>query len=107
MATPKRVRIVTPEEGAFAQQNRLIWLCHAGICKDEDCKQKEFCNIMKNVYHHLKGCHQKDCTVPRCRTSRYVVLHYRHCKKDMLCDICRPLRKARQKMDFDVLGWMG
>ena len=47
---------------------------------------------MKKLWKHMANCKNPKCTEPHCISSRYVLSHYRKCKKD--CEVCSPVRQA-------------
>ncbi len=80
------------------QQCRIVLLRHASKCPHEigTCVVTPICGYMKNLWKHLIGCKDQNCTLNHCLSSRYVLAHYSKCI-DTLCPVCQPVREAIQK----------
>eukprot|EP00539_Tryblionella_compressa_P018047 CAMPEP_0178869800 /NCGR_PEP_ID=MMETSP0747-20121128/6730_1 /TAXON_ID=913974 /ORGANISM="Nitzschia punctata, Strain CCMP561" /LENGTH=1277 /DNA_ID=CAMNT_0020536865 /DNA_START=151 /DNA_END=3984 /DNA_ORIENTATION=+ len=74
-------------------QQRLVLLRHAAKCthEDEHCPDDPHCDDTKQLWKHMYGCKDNECTVLNCVSSRYVLNHYRKCK-DTNCPTCEPVR---------------
>lgn len=75
------------------QQQRLLLLYHAYSCPygDNRCPKTEHCGAMKSLWKHIVNCKDRECLVPHCVSSRYVLSHYHKCR-DIACDVCIPVR---------------
>jgi E1A/CREB-binding protein len=80
------------------QQQRLLLLRHASKCPHEQdhCTVTPHCASMKQLWSHIMGCKDQECTVPHCVSSRYVLSHYSKCKEPN-CPVCGPVRDAIKK----------
>jgi ubiquitin len=80
------------------QQQRLLLLRHASMCRHENgkCPVTPHCAGMKRLWRHIADCKDEQCQVPHCKSSRYVLSHYHRCK-DLRCEVCGPVREAIQR----------
>jgi E1A/CREB-binding protein len=79
------------------QQQRLLLLRHASKCPNEqNCSVTPHCASMKQLWSHIMGCKDQECSVPHCVSSRYVLSHYSKCKEPN-CPVCGPVRDAIKK----------
>jgi TAZ zinc finger len=74
---------------------RLLLLRHAAHCttpNGTNCPTTRHCGEMKRLYHHIQdGCHDNQCTVSHCVSSRYILAHFYNCH-DGHCSCCTPVR---------------
>merc|ERR1711963_628177 len=47
---------------------------------------------MKQLWKHIINCHDENCSVPHCVSSRYVLGHFRKCL-EANCPACGPVRE--------------
>lgn len=87
-------------EGAIREfQNRLVLLHHAANCPysnmavPKPCRGFPSCSEMVLLLRHVNNCELKECPVPHCVSTRYLLTHSRSCVKDS-CIICKPLKES-------------
>jgi len=69
---------------------RLILLQHAAACKHVMCGESKSCSQAKENIQHVTKCDDRNCTVPFCASSKFVLAHYSECI-DSKCVVCAPL----------------
>lgn len=73
-----------------SKKNRLLLLRHVTTCNNPNHRG---CAKMKSFCHHLAHCRDKNCAVPKCLSSRYIISHYRNCR-DVNCEVCIPTKAS-------------
>jgi hypothetical protein len=76
----------------YFEQQRLILLRHASLCKNDEHCTSPHCVFMKSLWTHVKICKTKGCTHIYCKSSLLVLSHFAKCK-DPSCQICDPVRQ--------------
>mmetsp|Transcript_28091 Transcript_28091/g.30693 ORF Transcript_28091/g.30693 Transcript_28091/m.30693 type:complete len:384 (+) Transcript_28091:69-1220(+) len=87
-------------EGAIREfQNRLVLLHHAANCpfsngtSPQPCRGFPSCFEMVQLLKHVNNCELRECAVPHCVSTRYLLTHSKTCVKEE-CIICRPLKES-------------
>lgn len=90
------------EEKKRLIQKNLVLLLHANMCDqraNHRCHSPE-CQVMKQVLRHMKTCKKGDsCTRAHCKTSKFIIGHWRRCKLHT-CDVCAPIRQALRNLQW-------
>ncbi|XP_076953695.1 histone acetyltransferase HAC1-like [Bidens hawaiensis] len=76
------------------QQRWLLFLLHARKCVHPPGKCPETtCIRAQQLLNHMKSCNDvAQCQYPRCRSTKLLVHHHRHCR-DPSCPVCVPVKR--------------
>ncbi|XP_018651827.1 putative creb-binding protein 2 [Schistosoma mansoni] len=97
--TNDRPQGLSTEAKMVLMQQQLALLLHADHCERlerrgmaTNCMDRN-CGEIRNLLPHLQSCtREKECNVPHCISSKYIMRHYRSCG-DMECKVCSAIRK--------------
>ncbi|VDP35431.1 unnamed protein product [Schistosoma curassoni] len=97
--TNDRPQGLSTEAKMILMQQQLALLLHADHCERlerrgmaTNCADRN-CGEIRNLLPHLQSCtREKECNVPHCISSKYIMRHYRSCG-DMECKVCSAIRK--------------
>ncbi|CAH8547922.1 unnamed protein product [Schistosoma mattheei] len=97
--TNDRPQGLSTEAKMVLMQQQLALLLHADHCERlerrgmaTNCADRN-CGEIRNLLPHLQSCtREKECNVPHCISSKYIMRHYRSCG-DMECKVCSAIRK--------------
>ncbi|KAI3785391.1 hypothetical protein L1987_44509 [Smallanthus sonchifolius] len=79
------------------QQRWLLFLRHARKCVHPPGKCPEVhCITAQQLLNHMASCNDLvECQYPRCRRTKLLLHHYRHCR-DPSCPVCVPVKRFVQ-----------
>ncbi|CAA2968539.1 histone acetyltransferase HAC1-like isoform X1 [Olea europaea subsp. europaea] len=78
------------------QQKWLLFLRHARRCPSPEGKcQDPNCINGQKLLRHMEQCSVFRCLYPRCRATKALVNHHRHCR-DTSCPVCVPVKNYVQ-----------
>jgi E1A/CREB-binding protein len=82
----------------------LLLLRHASRCTNDPCDVTPHCASMRTIWIHVMSCEDKNCTMPSCEPSRYVLSHYSRCI-DGYCALCQPVRDGLRRKSRRINAW--
>lgn len=84
------------------KQKRLLLLRHASKCPYPigKCPKTELCGTFKKLWKHIGDCNNPECNVQHCRSSKFILSHFRKCK-DRDCEVCRPVKEHIERNNPD------
>ncbi|XP_076956534.1 histone acetyltransferase HAC1-like isoform X2 [Bidens hawaiensis] len=88
---------VNPTRDFKKQQRWLLFLKHARKCVHPPGKCPEVnCITAQKLLDHMKTCTDlAECQFPRCRGTKLLIHHHRHCR-DPNCPVCVPVKRFVQ-----------
>ncbi|CAI9759917.1 unnamed protein product [Fraxinus pennsylvanica] len=73
------------------QQKWLLLLRHARRCPAPEGKCDPNCTNVQKLLRHMEQCSVFQCPYTRCRATKVLVNHHRHCR-DTSCPVCIPVK---------------
>ena len=86
-----------PQRRQKSHHQLLYLLNHNQHCKAAaPCSQTPYCDQMKELWKHMKGCPKSNCEFKDCKRGKWVLKHYHSCK-DPKCKICGSVRATKKR----------
>ncbi|KAL6506854.1 hypothetical protein OROHE_022291 [Orobanche hederae] len=87
---------ITREKQFKNQQKWLLFLRHARRCPAPEGKCLDSnCVTVQKLLKHMECCNDLQCLYPRCRATKVLISHHRHCR-DGSCPVCVPVKNFLQ-----------